>query len=114
MSLPARLLPTVATVTRPGQVLDRYGSLVDDWGYGYATTFTILCRVQQVTRDEQDDETRDAAIGTHLLLTNTLTLAAGDRVTAAGTTYEVDGPPAIVQTAAADHHLEATVRLVAG
>lgn len=109
--IPAGLLSTTATVTTPAAATDAYGSAVPDWAH--ATTRTIRCRIEQSSRSEQADETRDAAVAAFLLLCNDLAVTAGDRVTA-GATYEVDGPPAVVQDALAAHHLEATLRLVAG
>ena len=114
MSIPGRLLPTTAQWLVAGAIPNAYGDYDQAWGYGYGSTTTITCRIEQATRSEQDDETRDALVRTATMWTNTAGIAGRDRVIADGLTWEVAGPPALVQDAAGAHHLAATLRLVEG
>ena len=110
--IPAGLLVHAATWVAPGTDIDAYGNTVPDWDA--ATSTAIRCRVEQASRDETSDETRDALVSTWRLYANETGITGRDRVVALGLTFEVDGPPALVADGAGTHHLEATLRVVGG
>ena len=110
--IPERLLLSEATWLVPGSSSDMYGNTLPDWDT--ATSTTTRVRLEQLTRDEQSDETRDALVATFKMFTNETGIRGRDRITIGGITYEVDGPPDLVTDRAGTHHLEATVRWVAG
>lgn len=114
MSIPSRLLPTTAQWIVAGLIPDAWGDYAPDWGYGYAATVTIACRIEQETGTEAADETRDALVRTATMWTNTAGVRGRDRIVADGLTWEVQGPPALVRSATGTHHLAATLRLVEG
>lgn len=110
--IPDRLLIVEASLVKAGTAVDAYGNDVPAWDAVTATP--IRCRLEQATRSETTDETRDALVGTFRLFTNDLTVQGRDRIVVGLTTYEVDGPPALVADGAGTHHLEATLRWVEG
>lgn len=110
--IPDRLLPHTATWLAAGTATDTYGNTVPDWDNATATT--IRCRLEQATRAETVDETRDALTQTWRLYTNTTGIAGRDRIAALGLLLDVDGPPALVADRTGTHHLEATLRVVEG
>lgn len=110
--IPDRLLVHDATWLIPGTTTDAYGGSAPDWDA--ATSTAIRCRLEQASRDETTDETRDALVQVWRMWANETGIAGRDRVTALGLTFEVDGPPALVADGTGTHHVEATLRVVAG
>lgn len=110
--IPAGLLVHAATWVAPGSTTDTYGNTIPDWDT--ATSTAIRCRIEQSTRSETADVTRDALVASWRLFANETGIAGRDRITALGLTFEVDGPPALVADGAGTHHLEAVLRTVEG
>lgn len=103
------ILPKTA-VTGTGAA-DRYGNPQWTWPTGS----TVSGRIQQVATVERIDG-RDTVITSYrLVLFPSVTIGAYDRVQdAAGRTYEVDGAPLIATSPRGPHHLEVSLRHVAG
>lgn len=111
MSLTTFLIRPV-TVVHPGETVDRYGNTMPDWEH--PTTADTDGWLAQ-TSGSEDHDRRDASLsGWSLYVPADVALASTDRVVIDTTTYELDGPPVDAWTPRGPHHLEATLRLVAG
>lgn len=109
MGIPTTLLRTLTLETQT-TTTDAYGATVPSaW-----STSTITGRVDQQSRTEDQSRGRDASVSQWLLLTNTSTVSASDRIVDGPSTYEVEGPPWPVYAGSTVHHYEATLRLVTG
>ena len=112
MSLDALLVHTV-TIVHPGTTTDGYGDTVADWSG--ATEETSPARVTQRTATEDNNGRAATITEWRLLLPATATIAAADRVTWNGDTFEVVGDPVeAVRRSATVHHVEVTLRKVEG
>jgi hypothetical protein len=110
MGIPAGLLPQTVTKIRPTTSTDTYGNTV----YTYGSGTSITAWLQQDDRKEPLSDGRAALEQIWLLITNEPDVLGHDRIVFGTTTFEVDGPPEPVYTPAGFHHLEATLRVVAG
>ncbi len=109
MGIPVTLLRTLTLQTQT-TTTDAYGATVPSaW-----SSSPITGRVDQQSRSEDQFRGRDASVSQWLLLTNTATVAASDRIVDGSSTYEVEGPPWPVYAGSAVHHYEATLRVVTG
>jgi hypothetical protein len=110
--IPPRLLPHEVTVTAPGTTSDGYGEPSPDWDTPGVRTITA--RMQQVGAREVSDG-RSGQVGDWRMQTNDLTLAADERITWKGITFEVVGAPAFpADGTGSPHHCEAQLRVVTG
>lgn len=103
------ILPKTA-VTGTGAA-DRYGNPQWTWPTGA----TVAGRIEQTNTVERVDG-RDTVITAYrLILFPAVTISAYDRVKdAAGKVYEVDGAPLVATSPRGPHHLEVSLRHVAG
>lgn len=116
MIVPAFLPGSMSvTVLRATETPDpRYGTLRRDWANPTATVVKG-CAVQQVSATEADVDREYAATHVRLFAPADADLAATDRVEYAGTTYEVDGEPAVwLDEAGRPHHIEAELKRMTG
>ncbi len=109
--IPERLLNRSLTWIEPTFGTDAYG---DDTEPTYGAGTTITGRIDPVATVEVDDQTRDLAAGTRLLITNTTGISSRARILDGSTVYEVDGLPAVLDDATGAHHTEARLRVVGG
>ncbi len=109
MGIPASLLRTLTLQTRT-TTTDAYGATVPSaW-----SSSTITGRVDQQSRAEDQSRGRDASVSQWLLMTNSATVSASNRIVDGPSTFEVEGPPWPVYAGSAVHHYEATLRVVTG
>lgn len=113
MGIPTGLLPHQVTVVRPAVTVDSHGNQVYDYAAA-ATRTTVAGWMQQDRREEPRSDGREALEQRWLLVTNHEDVQGRDRLEWSGPTFEVEGPPEPVHTPAGYHHLEATLRAVAG
>lgn len=109
--IPERLLNRSLTWIEPTFGTDPYG---DDTAASYGAGTPITGRIDPVATVEVDDQTRDMASGTRLLITNTTGLSSKARIVDGSTVYELDGLPAVLDDANGAHHTEARLRVVGG
>lgn len=109
--IPERLLNRSLTWIEPTFASNAYGvANVATYGAGVP----ITGRIDPVATVEVDDQTRDLASGTRLLITNAIGLTSRARIVDGATTYEVDGLPAVLDDGVGPHHTEARLRVVGG
>ncbi|MEU6204590.1 hypothetical protein ABZ814_13495 [Micromonospora musae] len=113
MGVPDSLLPHTITRVRPAQSTDAHGNTVYDYGEAAARK-AMRGWVQQDRRSEPREDGRDPLEQRWLLVTNDQDIQGRDRIEWSGPTMEVEGPPEPVFTPAGYHHLESTLRVVAG
>lgn len=112
MSL-TNLMTRDVTVVRPASTTNRYHNAVADWDN--ATETATKGWIAQSSSSEPTSAGRDPEVTFwHLYLPVGTDIVAADRVVVDDVTYEVVGPPNRAHTPLAEHHVEATVRLVAG
>lgn len=116
MGIPARGLPHLITRVRPATSTDGYGDTTHDYGAGATRTTGIPAWLQQDQRSEKYSDGRTPLEQLWLLMTNERDIAAGDQIEwpAEDLTFTVEGEPEPTYTPAGFHHLEATLRIVAG
>lgn len=112
--LPAHVLPHTVSVVRPATATDDYGNVTRDYGDA-ATRTEISAWMQQDRRTEPRDDGRDPLEQRWLLVANHADIQGRDRIEWTDhPTFEVEGPPEPAYTPAGYHHVEATLRVVAG
>ncbi|MGB8021745.1 MAG: head-tail adaptor protein [Candidatus Nanopelagicales bacterium] len=106
------LLSDTVTRLRAGTSTDAYGNTVPDWDT--ATSLTLSARVQQSSQGEDilDRDSQQAQFVVFLPAGSDVT--GSDRLTWAGRTLELVGPPTPVGGYRAVHHIEARAREVVG
>lgn len=114
MGIPDRLLPHEVTLVRPATSTETYGNTKYDYSVGVATRTVIAAWLQQDQRAEPVTDGRAPLVQKWLMLTNHADVRGRDRIEHGTLTFEVDGPPAPVHTPASQHHVEATLKAVAG
>lgn len=108
-----RFYVRTVTVTNPAVVAGPGSSTELDYDAG--TTTTLRGWLHQLTEDELQSATRDAAIATHVLRVPTSApITARSRVTVDGRPYDVIGPPGEAWTPRGEHHLRVSLRSVDG
>lgn len=113
MGIPDHLLPHSVVLVRPSSSTDAYGNTVYAYA-GSATRTTIAAWLQQDKRTEPRTDGRDPLEQVWLIMTNHEDITGLDRIEYDSIVYEVEGPPEKVYTPAGVHHVEATLRVVAG
>jgi hypothetical protein len=113
MGIPEHLLPHTVTLVRPAETAEGYGNTAYDYGDD-ATRTDIAAWLQQDKRAEPISDGRDPLIQVWLLITNHEDVRGRDRIEVGATTYQVEGPPEPVYTPGGLHHVEATLKAVAG
>lgn len=108
--IPPRLLPHMVTVTTPARTSDAYGNEILDYEAG--SSRELRGYVQPQTGGEETVD-RNAVSRQYLLFTNE-EVAALDRVTWDGRTFEVQGPSRDWDTPSGAHHHETLLTLVEG
>lgn len=111
--IPAGLLPHTVTRIRPATSTDTYGNT----NYNYASptsSASITAWLQQDDRAEPLVDGRAPLEQRWLMVTNSQDVLGRDRITFGALTFEVEGPPEPAYTPRGFHHLEATLRVVAG
>lgn len=112
MSL-TNLMTRDVTVLRAATSPNRYRNEVADWSN--ATETVTKGWLAQTSSTEPASAGRDPEVTLwHLYLPADTEIVAADRIVVDDVTYEVIGPPNRARTPGAEHHVEATVRLVAG
>lgn len=109
MGLPAHLLVHTVTRIRPAATTNTYGDAALSYDVPPAASKAMPAWVQQDQRLEERTDGRDPLEQRWLLMTNDDDVQALDRIVHEGETFEVEGPPARVNTPAGFHHLEATL-----
>ncbi len=107
------LLQTVQRI-RPATTTDTYGNQARNYMVPPAASKDMAAWLQQDNRKEPISEGRDPLEQVWLLITNETDIQGYDRIVFGAQTFEVEGPPAPVYTPAGFHHVEATLRAVAG
>ena len=111
------LLVDDVTVVRPGTTTDRYGNSQPDWAT--ATSEAVKAWISQRNRTEDPGTSgtggRQGELSDWVVYFQPdVDITAGDRVVYDGDTFDVIGKPLPGKTPRGPHHLECTVRLVAG
>lgn len=106
------LLTDSVTRLRAAVVTDAYGNQVTDWAH--ATSVSLSARVQQSSAGE-DQLDRDSQLAQFVVfLPAGSDVTGSDRLTWAGRTLELVGPPTPVGGYRGVHHIEARAREVVG
>lgn len=95
------------TLQRPVSGTDAYGNPLAE----YAPAGQLQGRIDQQGASEEDTD-RETGIVTGTLYTRTAGIRTEDRIHAAGTTWQVAGPPVEKSSATAVHHYEIPVKAV--
>lgn len=120
MGIPARGLPHTITRVRPATTTDGYGNEVRDYGAAATRTTGISAWLQQDQRSEKYSDGRSPNEQAWLLLTNEADIVTADQIewtdadTSVSRVFTVEGPTEPAYTPAGFHHLEATLRVLAG
>ncbi len=112
--IPVHLLSQTAQRIRPSLSTDANGNQVRNYTMPPAESKDMAAWLQQDNRKEPISEGRDPLEQVWLLITNETDIQGYDRIVFGAQTFEVEGPPASVYTPAGFHHVEATLRAVAG
>lgn len=113
MGVPDHLLPHQVTRVRPAVTTDSYGNQTRDYG-APADRKVMGAWVQQDQRTEPRSDGRDPLVQVWLMVTNDPDVQGYDRIEWDGPTMDVFGPPEPAYTPAGYHHMESTLRVVAG
>lgn len=114
MGIPTSLLPQTVTKIRPSTSTSTYGDTTYSYTVPPASSASITAWLQQDERSEPFSDGRAPLEQRWLMVTNESDVLGHDRIVFGTLTFEVDGPPEPAYTPAGFHHLEATLRLVAG
>lgn len=102
------------TLMRPTYTTDRYGNSVADWSD--AATIELRGWLGRQSASEEHGTRVGAGVEQWTLVLDDVSesVATGDRVLVDAQTFEVDGPVLTAWTPRGPHHLEVTLRAVAG
>jgi hypothetical protein len=109
-----RLVHEVVRV-RPATSTDSHGNTVYDYGVAASRT-NMNAWLEQSSGTEPLSDGRAPLVGSWLMLTNDTDVTGRDRIEWNSLVFDVDGTPKVIYTPNSTevHHIESTLRIVAG
>jgi len=115
VNIPENRLVHVVVRVRPATSVSTYGDTVYDYGVAAARK-DMNAYLTQSSGTEPLSDGRAPLVGAWRMLTNDLDVTGRDRIEWNGKVFEVDGDPKPSYTtwSTVPHHLETTLRIIAG